>query len=237
MHEPRQAGLQVKHMLGGRFARKELIMTPGNKFAKLLAEVIYLAAPAMLLYAPFYPGQYSYYEVLRVFVFIITAYFAFITLTNQDGYFANKNSKYPLMFILIALIFNPLFPIHLSRESWAPIDIICGLLIIFYFVERKIYHRTNKEIREEQEKKEKEQDEEYNRIKNIRWCKTCIYFKKKKTYEDIISGYWKSDVLPPMEYLPCDIAEKNIDFWKNYYSKDKDKRTLFPKECDLWKER
>ncbi len=34
------------------------------------------------------------------------------------------------LFGFIALLFNPLIPIHLSREIWQPIDVICALLFV-----------------------------------------------------------------------------------------------------------
>ena len=34
------------------------------------------------------------------------------------------------LFGFIAVLFNPLIPIHLSREIWQPIDVVCGVLFI-----------------------------------------------------------------------------------------------------------
>ena len=34
------------------------------------------------------------------------------------------------LFGFIAVLFNPLIPIHLSREIWQPVDIVCGILFM-----------------------------------------------------------------------------------------------------------
>jgi hypothetical protein len=34
------------------------------------------------------------------------------------------------LFGFIAVLFNPLIPIHFSRELWQPIDVICGILFV-----------------------------------------------------------------------------------------------------------
>mgnify|MGYP000492405990 CR=1 FL=1 len=34
------------------------------------------------------------------------------------------------LFGIIALLFNPIFPVYLSREIWAPIDVICGIAFL-----------------------------------------------------------------------------------------------------------
>ena len=34
------------------------------------------------------------------------------------------------LFGFIAVLFNPLIPIHLSREIWQPIDVVCATLFV-----------------------------------------------------------------------------------------------------------
>jgi hypothetical protein len=36
-----------------------------------------------------------------------------------------------LVFIVIAILFNPLVPIYLSRSTWIPLDIITAIFFIF----------------------------------------------------------------------------------------------------------
>ena len=37
-------------------------------------------------------------------------------------------------FVAVALLFNPLFPVHLSRELWAGIDVATAAMFIAYGV-------------------------------------------------------------------------------------------------------
>ena len=209
-------------------------MTPGNKIAKAFIEIIYMIIPLMLIFAPFYQGEYSYYNILRLFTFLFSGYFMVITLNDQDGYYANRSSKYPIMFGIIAIVFNPIIPLHLSREIWAPIDILAGVAIIIYFIERKIYHKANKKIAEQQKEIDRKQDEEYLRIKNRKWCKNCQFYKRNIKYEDSIHGLWKSIERPDTALLPCKIAQKARMEWEKYYNTADGKRTLYPKNCSYW---
>ncbi|MGQ7853378.1 DUF6804 family protein [Pedobacter sp. WC2501] len=42
-----------------------------------------------------------------------------------------KNYSFAIVFVLVLILFNPLFPIYLHRKSiWIPLDIITGLLFL-----------------------------------------------------------------------------------------------------------
>jgi len=118
-----------------------------DRIAKYLLTLFYLTVPGLLFFAPFYDGDYSFFQLLRGVTFIFCGYFAIITLFADDGYSANRNSKYPLIFGIIAIIFNPIIPIHLNRELWAFIDFAAGSFLIFYFIERKAAHKKQREKR------------------------------------------------------------------------------------------
>lgn len=42
---------------------------------------------------------------------------------------------------IIALLFNPIIPVHLSREIWAPIDVMAALIFVMsiFTIRRKNY--------------------------------------------------------------------------------------------------
>ncbi|CAM1341116.1 DUF6804 family protein [Tenacibaculum aestuarii] len=69
----------------------------------------------------------EYYNVLRVIVFAG----CLLVIFNQK-----IKKHWRLLFILIALLFNPIFPIYLYVKSyWVLFDILCGilfLLLVFY---------------------------------------------------------------------------------------------------------
>ena len=65
---------------------------------------------------------YAYYETLRWTVFAICA----------GSLWAEwKTPSLPWVIVLaaLALLFNPVFPIHLSQEYWTPIDTLAGTIM------------------------------------------------------------------------------------------------------------
>jgi hypothetical protein len=61
---------------------------------------------------------YSYYQFLRIFVFIIS-----IILTIHGFRKVNKTG-FEYLYIGLAILFNPIFPIYLTKEVWVIFDII-----------------------------------------------------------------------------------------------------------------
>ncbi len=74
---------------------------------------------------------YGYYQLLR---FIVCGTGAFVAFTAYQ----EQKMCYAWMFGFISLLFNPLIPLHLSKELWQPIDVICAILfIVVAFVLKK----------------------------------------------------------------------------------------------------
>lgn len=78
--------------------------------------------PAILLFIAVFPLPYGYYMLLRVIIFISALY-----LMSK-----NKN-EWLYIFLGIALLFNPVFPIYLSKALWMPVDIIVGVIYIYNY--------------------------------------------------------------------------------------------------------
>ena len=66
---------------------------------------------------------YGYYQLLRFVVCGVGIYVAFTAYSWQKMWAV-------WLFGFIALLFNPLIPIYLSRELWQPIDVICAVLFV-----------------------------------------------------------------------------------------------------------
>jgi len=66
---------------------------------------------------------YGYYQLLRFVVCGVGAYVAYRAYNWQKIWAT-------WLFGIIAVLFNPLIPIHLSREIWQPIDLICAIVFI-----------------------------------------------------------------------------------------------------------
>ena len=79
--------------------------------------------PAVMLFAAVGSLPYQYYTVLRIVVSVACVYMVFSA-------YRCCNNPAIILFISIAVLFNPLFPISLSRSLWLPIDIISGILFL-----------------------------------------------------------------------------------------------------------
>lgn len=66
---------------------------------------------------------YGYYQLLRFVVCGVSMYVAFMAYKRQRVWAT-------WLFGIMAILFNPLAPIHLSRELWQPIDFACAVLFV-----------------------------------------------------------------------------------------------------------
>jgi hypothetical protein len=78
---------------------------------------------ALMLFFALDRNPYDYYVLLRWVVCGVSAYGAWIALE------LNKTSWF-WCFAIIALVFNPLIPFHLSRGTWGFIDIAVAMLFL-----------------------------------------------------------------------------------------------------------
>ena len=77
-----------------------------------------------LLFLAVLPMPVAYYSLLRYVICGVCLY-----------YFFDKKQKYKeffkWLFVLIAIIFNPLAPFYFGKPIWVLIDIICGLFFLW----------------------------------------------------------------------------------------------------------
>lgn len=66
---------------------------------------------------------YGYYQLLRFLVCGVSLYVAYMAYSWQKLWAT-------WLFGIVAVLFNPLLPIHLSREIWQPIDVICAIIFV-----------------------------------------------------------------------------------------------------------
>ena len=86
----------------------------GQKILNLIAGVVLLLA-----IPPLWP--YAYYQLLRWFVLIVAGYTAFLAFkTDHIG-------KGWLM-VAIAVLFNPIAPIYLSKGTWSFADLVVAII-------------------------------------------------------------------------------------------------------------
>jgi hypothetical protein len=119
---------------------------------------------AILLFAAVGKQPYSYYTALRFIVCFTALYCARFCWQNisdePQEYIENDIAPQPtsedgrqmwwmFVFLMIAVVFNPVIPLTFERSEWQLIDIGIGLLFIvsIYFVEdKKILRRKFAEL-------------------------------------------------------------------------------------------
>lgn len=92
-----------------------------------LPAVIWLLPAFGLLFA-LVPMPYAYFIFLRVIVCGAAVIIAFKQF-NRDG----GLSPAMLLMVGVAVLFNPIMPIHLSRLVWAPIDILTAATFVVHW--------------------------------------------------------------------------------------------------------
>jgi hypothetical protein len=68
-----------------------------------------------------FPWGYGYYQILRIVLCLSSAVVAY-------GFYKSQLSGWALALAAIAILFNPIFPIYMTRASWSRIDVITALL-------------------------------------------------------------------------------------------------------------
>ena len=93
--------------------------------------IVRLVAAGLLIWAVD-RHPYDYYTVLRWVVCGSASYYLYI---------AYKLRKIPWVWIfgIMAVLFNPIIPVHLNKSTWAPIDVISGgiILVSIFFIREK----------------------------------------------------------------------------------------------------
>jgi hypothetical protein len=86
--------------------------------------------PAALLVAALIPWPYGYYVFLRLIVAGCAAFLAYWSYQRTD-----RMNAWAVTMTAVAILFNPLIPVHLNRELWALLD-LAGAAVFgahFYF--------------------------------------------------------------------------------------------------------
>ena len=84
-------------------------------------------APAILLIAALFPWPYGYYVLLRLAVFVVSAWIAY-----EQWRFDDAVSGWVVAFGGVALLYNPFMPVHLTREIWSVLNISTAVLFLMH---------------------------------------------------------------------------------------------------------
>ena len=94
-----------------------------------------LGAAALLLVAVG-RNPYDFYTIMRWVVCGVCAYGAFVE-------FGRSRTTWAWVFVIMAVAFNPIVQVRLSRETWAPIDVVAaGILVASVVASRNTKETT-----------------------------------------------------------------------------------------------
>ena len=88
----------------------------------------------ILLLAPILPLPYSFYIFLR---YAVTIYSLIVLFHLYSKSYLIVNLEITLAMIVIAVLYNPIYPIYLPREVWFPINWITSGIILWYYNQLK----------------------------------------------------------------------------------------------------
>lgn len=83
---------------------------------------IYLIFACALLLLALAPMPYGYYQFIRIAITLVASINAF------DLYKKNK-SLLLVVFVSIIILYNPIFPIHISKAIWIPLNLVTALFL------------------------------------------------------------------------------------------------------------
>ena len=91
---------------------------------------LFLLIPAILLIlAPIVSFPYGFYMFLRLIVTITSIIIIIYNIKAAGGF-----NEITILFGLIAILYNPIIPINLTREIWMPINFVTSGIYIYCLI-------------------------------------------------------------------------------------------------------
>lgn len=81
--------------------------------------------------------EYGYYVFLRIIVSFVSGLYLFLNFESIETDFTYWN----ICFLLIFILFNPVFPVPLEQETWQALDVLSATIIML-----KAYKLPNQNI-------------------------------------------------------------------------------------------
>ena len=95
--------------------------------------IIKIIAIVMLFWA-LADNPYGYYQILRWVIAGVTGYSAYSA-------YEHKKNAWTWILGIIAILYNPIAPIHLDRETWSIIDLIVAAIIFTNIFKMKTFEK------------------------------------------------------------------------------------------------
>jgi len=121
--------------------------------------------------------SYDFYILLRWIVGFASIYFAYVSHEL-------KLKGWVWIFAFVCIIFNPIIPVHLKKETWKILNVSAATIFMFYCLRRLKLKKTEKAWAIAKKNKAKIKGKELDiRIYTCSNCKHEVKFEIKKTIE------------------------------------------------------
>lgn len=98
-------------------------------------------APAVVLMLAVLPLPYGFYIFLRLAVFLVAVYLGYTQWKRDDSF-----SVWVITLGAIALLYNPILPIHLTREMWIVFNLLtAGIFIAHLCYIKRLLKSTSRD--------------------------------------------------------------------------------------------
>ena len=114
----RLAGRRRQQVSPGKLELTGVAMPTNARRAVFRHHWILWVGPIVMLVAALLPWPYGYYNFLRFWVCGAAAFLAYQQWTHDDA-----ASKWVMVLVAIAVLYNPLVPIHLTRDIWSVLNV------------------------------------------------------------------------------------------------------------------
>ena len=111
----------------------ELPLRPDSRLVSLRHHSSLWLTPVALLILALLPWPYGFYNLLRLVVCVVSAWLAYEQWRYDDAV-----SGWVVALSIAALLYNPLLPIHLTREIWMVLNLVTAGLFLGHLRALKI---------------------------------------------------------------------------------------------------
>ena len=89
--------------------------------------VLFFTIPVILLVlAPIFSFPYGFYTLLRLVISVTSAFIIFYSFKGSKGI-----NEISIIFSFILILYNPIFPVYLTREIWMPINFVTSGIYLY----------------------------------------------------------------------------------------------------------
>ena len=96
--------------------------------SKNALNIFFLLPGVILLIAPIFSLPYGFYTFLRLAVSVSAIFIIYNSFKTNKGV-----NVILIIFAIILILYNPLFPVHLTRELWMPINFVSSAIYFYGF--------------------------------------------------------------------------------------------------------